>query len=70
MTHPDAVIQELWRVRQRAYEQAGGDWGRFVEQVRAHGQRMQQERGQALREDAPRATPSSGLSSPLVKRSS
>ena len=47
MKQPDAVLQEIWRVKDVAFEAAGGDPHRFVAQLQARSAQLRE--GLALR---------------------
>jgi hypothetical protein len=60
MRGPDAVLQEVWRVKDTAFAQAGYDAQRFVQQLQARSAQLRQ--GLALKplEVAPKAPQSTG----------
>ena len=59
LKQPDAVLQEIWQIKDAAFEAAGRDSQRFVEQLRARSVQLRE--GYALRplhvkSQAPRVT--------------
>ncbi len=42
MKTPDAVLQEVWQIKDAAYAQAGNNSQRFVEQLRQRSEQLRQ----------------------------
>ena len=42
MKTPDSVLQEIWQIKDAAYEQAGRNSQRFVEQLRQRSEQLRQ----------------------------
>jgi hypothetical protein len=42
MKTPDAVLQEVWKIKDAAYAQAGSDSQRFVDQLRQRSEQLRQ----------------------------
>jgi hypothetical protein len=61
---PDAVLQEIWQIKDAAYAQAEHNSQRFVEQLRQRSEQLRQ--GLALREWKASAPGASGSSAPKV----
>lgn len=62
MRKPDAVLQEVWQIKDAAYERVGRDAHRFVEQLRQHSAELR--RGLNLKElQAPLRTTGAGAES-------
>ncbi len=66
MKQPDAVLQEIWQIKDAAFDAVGGDSQRFVAQLRARSAQLRE--GLALRplntkSQAPRI-PAGGRSGP------
>ena len=47
LKQPDAVLQEIWQIKDAAFEAAGRDSQRFVQQLRARSAQLRE--GYALR---------------------
>lgn len=64
MKKPDAVLQEVWQIKDAAYAQSGGNSQRFVEQLRQRSEQLRQ--GLKLKEWKPSESSVADSAAPRV----